>query len=105
MFEQFSTKTDTVLPLPGSGQARWVRCGTSACHCAKGGRHGPYFRRFWREGGRTRSTYVPLAEVPDVVAACARHAQLHPSRRAFQRMVRWLEECSDELIAEWSTRY
>ena len=94
---QFST---TVSPLPGSLHARFMRCGTTGCHCrTDGALHGPYFRRFWREDGRTRSVYVPLAEVPRVAAACARHHELHVSRRAFQRMLRSLERRSEEIIA------
>jgi len=91
-------------PLPGTVHAEYSRCGKRSCHCAQGRRHGPFYRRFWREGGRTRSTYVPLAEVPDVVAACARHAELHPSRRAVQRMVRTLERASDVVIAALDAR-
>jgi len=96
--EQFSTKTGAVTPLPGSMHARWVRCGKATCHCAAGDLHGPYFRRVWREGGTTKSVYVPLAGVAAVRAACAAHARIHQSRRAFQRMVRTLEQRSNEVI-------
>ena len=103
--EQFLSKTDAVTPLPGSVHARYVRCGKPACHCARGERHGPYFRRIWREGGATRSIYVPLAGVPAARAACAGYDQLHPSRRAFQRMVRRLEQVSDVMIAALDARH
>jgi hypothetical protein len=85
--------------LAGSVHAEYSRCGKPSCRCATGERHGPFYRRHWREAGRKRSRYIPLADVPDVVAACQRHAQLHMSRRALRRMIRDVERCSDELIA------
>ena len=94
---QISTKVD---PLPGSLHSRYVRCGTAGCHCMTSDElHGPYFRRFWREDGRTRSVYVPLADVPQVAAACARYGELHLSKRAFRRMVRDLARRSDQILA------
>src|SRR5262245_41250446 len=94
--EQISRKT---AGLPGTLLAEYVRCGKPACGCMSGGsRHGPYFRRFWREGGRTRSVYVPLAQVAQVDAACARYRQLHMSRRAFRRMLRDFDRWTDDVI-------
>ena len=38
--------------LPGVVCPQWVRCGRPNCRCSKGQPHGPYFYRFWREGGK-----------------------------------------------------
>ncbi len=98
---QFSPKVE---PLPGSLQVRYVRCGTPTCHCRNDGSlHGPYFRRFWREDGRTRSVYVPLADVPAVAAACDRSRDRHPSRRAVRRLLQDLTRLSDEVLAALPT--
>jgi hypothetical protein len=96
--EQFSPKT-RLTPLSGSVHAEFVRCGKSGCRCEHGNPHGPYFRRFWREAGRTRSRYIRLVDVPAVAAACDRHAEIHTSRRAFKRMLRDFSRLSDEVMA------
>ena len=56
--------------LPGSVCPQKVKCGRPNCHCAQGKLHGPYFYRFWREGGRLRKEYIPAADVDRVRAAC-----------------------------------
>src|SRR3712207_2374202 len=99
---QLSTKVPaTVTPLPGSLQARWVRCATPGCRCAsRGERQGPYWRRFWRERGRTRSVYVPLDQVEQVRLGIALWRQCHPSARSllreFRSLMRLLREGRDE---------
>lgn len=35
-----------------------VRCGKKNCKCAKGIGHGPYWYKYYNEGGRTRSEYI-----------------------------------------------
>ena len=49
--------------LPGVVRPQWVRCGRPGCRCARGRPHGPYFYRFWREGGRLRKAYVRPADL------------------------------------------
>jgi hypothetical protein len=103
-FAQISPKAGdaaSVEPLPGSVHAEYGRCGTVTCRCTTGDLHGPYWRRFWREGGRTRSQYIPQARVPVVLAACTRYQQLHQSRRAFRRMLRDFERQADAAIAHY----
>lgn len=39
----------------------------------KGKKYGPYWFRFWREGGMLRKEYVPVAQLSRAVEACARH--------------------------------
>ncbi len=99
---QFSHKT-IPAPLPGSVQVMWARCSKPGCRCATGVRHGPYYRRFWREGRRTRSAYVRLADASEAAARCARHRELHMSARALRRMLadyaRRAEELADVLEA------
>ena len=81
------TETADPLPkmLPGAVCAQWRRCGKPACRCARGQPHGPYFFRFWRQGGKLRKVYVRPAELERVRAAC----------RARQRQRR-------ELAAAWA---
>jgi hypothetical protein len=67
------TKKPDPLPklhLPGVVRPQWVRCGRLTCRCARGQPHGPYFYRFWREGGRLRKQYVRPAELEEVRARC-----------------------------------
>jgi hypothetical protein len=66
------TKKCDPLPktLPGVVLAQWVRCGRAGCRCARGSLHGPYYYRFWREGGRLRKVYVRTAELEEVRARC-----------------------------------
>ncbi len=91
---QLSTK---VTPLPGSLHARWVRCGTPGCSCRTAGeRHGPYWRRFWREHGRTRSVYVPLDQLEEVRLGIALWRQCHPSARSLRRELRALMRLMQE---------
>ena len=67
----------------GAVCARWVRCGKPRCRCANGGaKHGPYFARYWREGGRRRKEAIRLAEAPPRRAACdARREREREARR------------------------
>ena len=69
-----STKT---LPktLPGVVRPQWIRCGKAGCRCARGRPHGPYFYRFWRQGGRLRKQYVRPDHVERVRAACQARRQ------------------------------
>ena len=71
-------KTAEAPPLPGSLHAAWVRCGKSGCRCASGALHGPYWRRQWREGGRTRREYVKQVDVERVRGQLAAWREAHP---------------------------
>jgi hypothetical protein len=83
------TRRESRNPSPkhddrGAVVARWVRCGKPWCRCANGGpKHGPYYTRYWREGGRRRKEYIPLADVQARREACDR-------RRLANRQLRWL---------------
>jgi hypothetical protein len=90
---QFSTK---VAPLPGSLHARYARCGTPTCRCARGDLHGPYWRRFWREDGRTRSAYVGQADLDATRHAIEQWRQSHPSIRSLLRDLRALSTLGKE---------
>ena len=61
--------------LLGTVCKQWVRCGKSRCRYARGELHGPYFYRFWRDGGRVRKTYVKRSDVDTVTAQCAARQQ------------------------------
>jgi hypothetical protein len=75
---QIVHKTPAVEPLPGSLHAAWVRCGKAGCRCAQGWLHGPYWRRQWREGRRTRRQYVKRADVERVREQLAAWRAAHP---------------------------
>ncbi len=69
---------ENVLPkmLPGTLHPQWVRCGRENCRCAHGELHGPYYYRFFREGGRLKKRYVKQSDVETVSIAClATHVQ------------------------------
>jgi len=36
----------------------YVKCGKAGCKCAKGQGHGPYWYRYWKEGGRLKKRYI-----------------------------------------------
>jgi len=78
-------KTQTVEPLPGSLHAAWVRCGKAGCKCVGGALHRPYWRRQWRQAGRTRRQYVKRADVEQVRAALAAWREMHPPARALRQ--------------------
>ena len=64
--------------LRGSLQAEYKACGKPTCRCATGARHGPYWYRRWRDGGRQRKQYVPAAELARVRAAIAAYHDTYP---------------------------
>src|SRR5687767_5011518 len=83
-------KADPPKALPGSLHAVYVRCRAAGCKCRQGAPHGPYWRRRWREGGRTRRQYVRLADVPRVRAAMAGWREAHPPVAALRDHLRLL---------------
>ena len=88
------------IEVRGAICAQWVRCGKPNCRCAKGQLHGPYYYRFWREGGKLRRAYVRKADAPAALAAYhtlrqsdrQRREEARLGRLLFQRMVRTLRE-------------
>lgn len=89
------TKNDTTLPKTGALCLQWVKCGKSACRCASGERHGPYWYLFWRQGGRLHKRYVRAAEVEAVRAA--RDAEREQLRR-WRRVKRAAQQRYRELL-------
>ena len=73
-----------MTPLRGTLRAELVRCGKPSCRCARGDRHGPYFYRRWREGGRQRRRYVKPADAESVRAGLAAWRRLHPRARSLR---------------------
>jgi hypothetical protein len=78
-FGRSSTKS---APLPGVLMAEYRTCGKSSCRCARGERHGPYWRRYWREDGLRRRSYVRIANVGGVAAQIAARLTLKPPARS-----------------------
>ena len=68
--------------LPGAVCVQWKRCGKSACRCAAGKEHGPYFYRFFREAGRLRKAYVRKADLDRVRLQCLARRQELERRKA-----------------------
>ena len=81
------TKGERMLPnmLPGTVCQQWVRCGRPGCRCARGRLHGPYFYRFWRDGGRLRKQYVRRSDVERVRGQC------QARRRELRELADWRE--------------
>lgn len=79
---------DVPKVLPGKVHVQWVRCGRAGCRCAQGQLHGPYYYRFWREGGRLRKEYVKRADLEGVIAACQRRQSELQREREFKQAVR-----------------
>jgi hypothetical protein len=67
--------------LSGSVCASYARCGKPNCKCARGSLHGPYYYRYQWRGGRVIKEYIPLAQVEEVRAACARYRKLQDELR------------------------
>ena len=88
--------------LPGVVLPQLVRCGKPTCRCRwRENLHGPYYYRFYREGGRLRKTYVPRGQLDDVRAACGRRQQREREQRhrraESQTLLRSLREQTRQL--------
>jgi hypothetical protein len=89
-------KTQIQLPQTLSGVVleQYKRCGRRNCRCASGAPHGPYYARFWREGGRLRKVYVRRDEVDDVRSRCRARQEEQREQRRFEReameYLRWV---------------
>jgi hypothetical protein len=70
------------MPLTGTVHAQFVRCGRPNCRCREGHLHGPYFYRFWREGGKLRKEYVRPKDVNNIRAQCEARREARQHRRA-----------------------
>jgi hypothetical protein len=74
--------TETANPSPkrddrGAIVARWVRCGKPWCRCSNGGpKHGPYYTRYWREGGRRHKEYIRLTDAEARRDGCDKRRQM-----------------------------
>lgn len=91
------TKTEkalpNIVPLAGAVCAQYVRRGQSLC--------GPYWYRFWREGGRLRKAYVRPSELESIRERCevghAQRAQALAVRRRAEVAMRELRKLLREL--------
>ena len=87
-----SRETLPKTPLPGVVLPQWVRCGRANCRCAQDQLHGPYYYRFWRDGGRLRKTYVKASELEQVRAQCDARQQIRRDQQA--AWATWRELCA-----------
>jgi hypothetical protein len=76
-----------------------------------GNRYGPYFFRFWREGGRLRKVYVRRGDAPAAAAACRarrdRDARERRAQREGKELMRELLECTRQVeggLRAWANR-
>ncbi len=82
--------------IAGSLVEQYVTCGKPACRCARGDKHGPLSYLYWKEQGRSRSLYVPHAEVEALRVQLDTNRQFHAEllagagrqRRAWQRRLK-----------------
>jgi hypothetical protein len=89
--------TEMANPSPkhdnrGAVCASYVRCGRSWCPCMQGGpRHGPYFTRYWREGGRRRKEYIRLDAAQERRVGCdeRRSREREDRRRVDEGRTSW----------------
>jgi hypothetical protein len=77
--------------LNGAVCASYAKCGKAACKCARGELHGPYYHRYQWHDGRVIKEYIPLSQVEEVRAACARYRalqdKLREGRQHFQALL------------------
>ena len=87
--------------LPGFLRAEFVKCGKPNCRCRSGGDglHGPYVRRYFREGGSRRRAYVRKAEIEATRQAVERHRTAALDTGSVERLVRVLSVLSDGFVA------
>lgn len=68
---------DVEAVIAGSVVDQGRRCGKEACRCASGELHGPYtYVVLPRQGGRTRTVYVPAAAADAVRQGAALSTQV-----------------------------
>ena len=77
--------------LNGAVCDSYARCGKASCKCARGALHGPYYHRYQWHDGRVIKEYIPLSQVEEVRAACARYRalqdKLREGRQHFQALL------------------
>ncbi len=71
--------------LNGAVCASYVRCSKLNCKCTRGSLHGPYYHRYQWHNGRVIKEYIPLSQVEEVRAACARYRALQDELREGRR--------------------
>ena len=97
--------TKSAKPSPkhdeGAICVQWVRCGRSWCRCMQGGpKHGPYYARFWWQGGRRYKRYVRRADATEAAETCStrreterfQRAEAEASRQAWREVRDWNRE-------------
>ena len=99
MTAQFGRSSRKIEPLPGCLSAAYQRCGKAGCRCARGERHGPYWSRFWREGGRRRRQYVRDVDLARVRAGIEAWRRLHPPARSTRDVLKELRRLFRQLDA------
>jgi len=75
--------------------ASYARCSKPRCKCVRGSLHGPYYHRYQWYDGRVVKEYIPLSQVEEVRAACARYQALQKKllagRQRYAQMIATLK--------------
>jgi hypothetical protein len=90
---KFEKPFPKILPndlLNGAVCASYAKCSKPNCKCSRGFLHGPYYHRYQWHEGRVIKEYIPLSQVSEVRAACARYRDLQADLRANNRRFKTL---------------
>lgn len=90
LLSRLDTNSAQTLPKKGSLHAEYKRCGKSSCRCDAGRLHGPYWYRYYREGGRLRKEYVRPERVEQVRAGIQQRRREQVERRVAKWQLTWL---------------
>ena len=77
--------------LSGAVCVQYRRCGKASCRCVTGEKHGPYYYRCLRFGGKLRMEYIKADDVEAVKAAC----------KSYQDNQRGLRQALQQSQSEW----
>ena len=81
---------ETLPKNPGIGSLHleFKRCGKPNCRCSHGLSHGPYAYHRWRERGRQKKAYVPMASLTETFEAIDRRKAQMPTTAEILRLLK-----------------
>jgi hypothetical protein len=75
-----------LLPMvAGSLVEQYVTCGKPHCRCTRGQKHGPLYYLYWKEGGRSRSLYVPRERLSELCRQIRNYRRFQTELRSLLR--------------------
>ncbi len=81
---------ESIVPLVGVVIPEMKRCGRPTCRCKSGNLHGPYYYRYYREGGRLRKRYVRPGDLESVRDATEARRRMVRESNTARRQLRLL---------------